>query len=170
MKKFFTSRVFIVTLLVVVAVMSRLLPHVANFSPIAAIAIFCGALYGHKWYAYVVPMAAMLITDIILGMHPAMLAVYASLALTVFIGTKVACRMSFINTVASSIVAAVLFFVITNFACWGLYTYTWAGLVECYTMALPFFRMTLLSNVVFSAIFYGVYYIVNSRVLASKRA
>lgn len=170
MKKFFTSRVFIVTLLVVIAVMSRLLPHAANFSPIAAIAIFCGALYGQKWYAYIIPMAAMFVTDLFLGLHPAMLAVYVSLALVVFLGTKVAGRMSFINTVASSIVAAVLFFLITNLACWGLYTYTWAGLVECYTMGLPFFRMTLLSNVVFSAIFYGVYYIVNSRVLASKRA
>lgn len=145
-------------ILILFAAFSRLLPHPANFTPIAAIALFSGA-YLDKKYLYIVPVAAMLLSDMVLGFHNTMIWVYGSFVLIAFIGMwlKSHKRIGFIA--GTTLVSSILFFVVTNFGMWttGYYGMTWNGLVECYTMAIPFFRNTIAGDLVYVALMFGVY-------------
>lgn len=147
--------------LVAVAVLSRLLPHPQNFSPIAAIAIFSGALIGRKWFAFVIPVLIRLISDVMLGspVYSSMWAVYLSLGIVVLLGMFMCKTVRFKNVFATALVSAVVFFLLTNFACWleGWYGYTGQGLLNCYVAAIPFFRMDLLSTLVYSLGFWAIF-------------
>lgn len=158
MEKLGNYRLPIIFALIAVAVMSRLLPHPQNFSPVMAIALFSGVLLGKKWYAWVVPMAIMVISDCFLGFSDVTWSVYLSFALIIGMGMMMK-KVSLLNVFANSLLGALLFFVITNFACWlpGWYGYTWQGLMDCYVAAIPYFRMTVLSSVVYGVAFWGLY-------------
>lgn len=169
MKKVGNLRLLIIFALIAVAILSRLVVHPNNFSPVMAIALFSGILLGKKWYAFVVPLVIMVISDIFLGFSDVTWSVYLSFALIVGMGMFMK-KVSFINVFANSLLAALLFFVITNFACWipGWYGYTWQGLLDCYIAAIPFFRMTILSSVVYSIGFWGIYELVHRFVPATR--
>ena len=142
--------------IVVAAAISRLIPHAPNFTPIGALALFAGASFEGKLMAFTVPVAAMLLSDTVLGFHHDMPAVYVSFLLTVLMGRYL--RRSGQNPKASSIVtasvlSATVFYVLTNFSVWissGLYPHTVTGLLACYTMAIPFFGNTLAGGLFYS--------------------
>lgn len=159
MKKIANYRVLIVFALIVLAMLIRLLPHPENFTPITAIALFSGALLGRKWYAFIVPMIIMLLSDLLIGFHATMWSVYLSFAMVVALGMFLCKHIRFKNVIITAILSSVLFFVVTNFACFmqGWYGFTWGGLATCYTMAIPFFRMELLSTLVYATAFWGIY-------------
>ena len=77
-------------LLILLGLISRLLPHPANFAPIAAIALFSGIYLPKKW-ALTIPLAAMALGDIVLGSYhwQVMVTVYFAFIVTTFIGIKV---------------------------------------------------------------------------------
>jgi hypothetical protein len=79
-------------------------------------------------------------------------------------------KIRFTNVLITSLLSALLFFVLTNFACFlhGWYGYTWAGLVQTYTVAIPFFRMELLSTVLYSMVFWGIYVLVAKKIWAVR--
>jgi hypothetical protein len=137
---------------IVTAAALRLIPHAPNFSPIAAMALFGGAYLGKRWLAFIAPLAAMLLSDAIIGFHPYMWATYLSMALIVLIGWAVRTRIT--PAVASS----VLFYLLTNFSVWlgsSVYPQTLAGLVACYVAAIPFFQNTLAGDLFYSALLFG---------------
>ena len=170
MKKIANSRILMVFALIIVAMLIRLFPHPANFTPILAIAIFSGALLGKKWYAFIVPILIMLLSDLVIGFHSTMWAVYLSFALVVALGMYLCKNIRFKNVFLTSIISALLFFVITNFACFlhGWYGYSFAGLMTCYEMAIPFFRMEILSTMMYATAFWGIYYLVEKKVWAIR--
>ena len=136
----------------VVMIGGRLLPHSPNFTPVLAVALWLGARSGGR-VAIGTVIAAMLATDMMLGFHPLMPAVYAAILASVAIGRGIigqSVGASRVVAIAGSVgVAAVAFFIITNAACWALwYPRTFDGLVTCYVNALPFFRATVLSTAV----------------------
>lgn len=142
--------------LIVLAVASRFLPHTGNFSPIMSIALFSGFLFSDRKVGLLIPIGAMFLSDIVLGLHPIMLAVYASFGIIAILGHKMKSG-KVMPVLANSLIGAVIFFVVTNFAVWceGWYGYTFEGLLNCYTMAIPYFRATLASSVIYSAILFG---------------
>ncbi|QQS20423.1 hypothetical protein IPL85_01735 [Candidatus Saccharibacteria bacterium] len=146
-------------MLVAFAVFARLVPHPANFAPLAAVALFSGAILPRRW-ALVVPVIAMVTSDIIIGLHPLVLYTWGSFALIALIAGKYLTALRFSRVVASSVGASVLFFLVTNFGVWmqGLmYPKTGAGLIQCYINAIPFFRGTLLGDLFYSAMLFGLY-------------
>lgn len=144
--------------LILAAAASRLIPHAPNFSPIAALAIFGGAIFSDRRLAFFVPLAAMFLSDLAIGLHSRMWVVYGSFALIVCLGFRLragAHRDRWIMAVTGS---AVSFFVLTNLGEWatsGLYPRTWAGLMQCYVAAIPFFQNTLLSDILYSVVLFG---------------
>jgi hypothetical protein len=137
---------------------TRLVPHPPNVTPIAAMALFGGAQLRDRRLAVGLPLAAMLASDLVLGLHPLLPAVYLSVALIVGLGIWVGRRPSVVRIAAATLAGAVLFFVITNFAVWawgGLYPRTLAGLVAAYVAALPFFRATLLGDAAYVLLLFG---------------
>lgn len=145
--------------LIGLAVISRVLPHPANFTPIAAVALFGGAILPRKW-ATSLPLIAMIVSDLIIGLHPLILFTWGSFALIALLSSYKLKSINFSNVAIGSLGASILFFVVSNFGVWlegRLYVRTLSGLVECFVNALPFFRNTLLGDAVFSLVLFGAY-------------
>jgi len=174
--KSINPRFIVVFSVILVAALLRLLPHWPNFTPIAAMALFAGTYFDRKQYAFAIPIAAMFISDLIIGLHASMPAVYISFALSVLIGMSIRKKVTVGSVMVASLSSSVIFFLITNFAAWlasPFYPQTAAGLAECYVAGLVFFRDTtygisfflndLLGTVFFSAVFYGSFYLAQMR-------
>lgn len=145
--------------LVLTAALSRLLPHPPNFTPIAAIAL-SSAVYLDKRYAFIVPLAAMLISDAIIGFHDGMVWVYGCFLATGFIGLWLRSHKRPLPIVGAALTSSVLFFVVTNFAVWlngTMYPKTWEGLVACYVAAIPFFQNSVVGDLAFTAALFGLF-------------
>jgi hypothetical protein len=146
------------TLIILIAVLMRLLPHPPNFTPIAAMVLF-GGVYLNKKYSLIIPLAAMLASDIFLGFHPTMPYVYGSLILTGMIGVWLKNHKTAKNVMCSSLIASILFFTITNFGVWmgGWYPRTLSGLFDSYVMGIPFFKNTVFGDLFYTGLFFGSY-------------
>ncbi len=154
-------------LVILVAVLMRLLPHLPNFTPIAAMALF-GGVYLNKKYAFFIPLAAMFVSDIFLGFHPAMPYVYGSFVLAGIIGLWLKNHKSAKNVICASLISSILFFLITNFGVWaaGWYPKNLSGLFESYIMGIPFFKNTVFGDLCYTGMFFGGYELI--QVLASR--
>jgi len=149
----------------------RLLPHSPNFTPIAAIALF-GGVYLSKKMALVLPIIAMVISDIFIGYYQTglMIVVYTSFLLCVLLGFWLKNHKKWYTILGSSVAGSLIFFFLTNFAVWSLtswYQKSISGLIECYLMALPFLKNTLSGDLFFATVFFGVYETV--RVVIKKK-
>ncbi len=158
--------------IVLVTALSRLLPHWPNLTPVAALALFGAATFERKWLGLVAPLAAMLLSDALIGFHGSMGAVYLSFGLTWLLGLWGLQRPSAGRVAAASIASSVLFFLITNFAVWygsSYYPQTPAGLLTCYVAGMAFYDGTsfflngLLGDLFFSAVLFGGYYLLQQR-------
>lgn len=157
--KIFSPRFLLLCGMIAAAAFTRLIPHLPNFTAIGAMALFGGAYFANKKLAFAVPLIAMFLTDLILGYHSTIIAVYISFALMVVIGMMIK-RKNIRSIAAASLAAAILFFLITNFAFWttgALYPLTWTGLMTCYTAALPFFGYNLVGNLFYAGVMFGLF-------------
>jgi hypothetical protein len=145
-------------LLIAFAAVSRFMPHPENFTPIAAMALF-GGVYFDKRYAFVIPLVAMIVSDYFIGFHNTIPYVYGSFVLTGVIGIWLKNHKNVGWIVGASLSSSVLFFVITNFGVWvtGGYPQNFGGLVECYVAAIPFFRNTVLGDLLYVGVLFGLY-------------
>lgn len=147
-------------LLVFVAAFSRLLPHPANFTAIAAIALF-GGVYLEKRFAFVVPILAMLLSDYFIGFYGGMFWVYGSFVLIGLIGLWLKNHKKPLFILGGTLASSILFFVITNFGVWmtpgSMYAPTWGGLAECYVFAIPYFRNTVSGDLFFVVVMFAAY-------------
>src|SRR3990167_2733604 len=133
------------SLIVLSAVLSRILPHPPNFAPISGIALFSGS-YLSGFNAFLLPLGIMFLSDMIIGFHSTILYVYGSFFLIVCLGKLLRKKNSFISLATTSFASSLIFFIITNFGVWlngGLYTKNLQGLEQSYIMALPFFKNTI---------------------------
>jgi len=152
--------------------MFRLLPHLPNVSPVAAMALFGGAYFADKRVAFIVPFAALFLSDLVLGLHSSMVFVYAGFALTVAIGFLLKDKVSMTNTAFAMVLSSVLFFLLTNFGAWmmsGIYPQTVEGLMQAYVAGIPFFQNSLLGNLVFAAVIFGGYHLLQENVPVLKK-
>jgi hypothetical protein len=136
----------------------RLVPHPPNFTPIGAMALFSGAYLSRRGLAFVAPLAALLLSDLVLGFYAGMSFVYASVALTVLIGWWVSSRRTVLRVAAGALAGSVSFFVITNFGMWlfsGFYPRTSAGLAACFVAAIPFFQNSVAGDLFYAALLFG---------------
>lgn len=144
--------------LVLAAAASRLLPHPYNFAPITAMALFGGAYFLDRRLAFLVPISAMLLSDLFIGLHRGIPVVYGSFSLIVCIGFWLRRRRTLLPIAGATLASSLLFFILTNFAVWvsgSLYPRTLIGLLACFVAAIPFFQNTLLGDAVYSLILFG---------------
>ncbi|HTX88578.1 MAG TPA: DUF6580 family putative transport protein [Bacteroidales bacterium] len=174
--KTLTPRFIVVFSVIVVAALLRLLPHWPNFTPIAAMALFAGTYFEKKQYAFAIPITAMFLSDLFIGFHSNMPAVYISFAITVLIGMTLRRRVNIGTVFVAALSSSVIFFLITNFSAWlasPFYPQNFTGLMESYLAGLVFFRdqthgfsflvNDLLGTLFFSAVFYGAFYLAEMR-------
>ncbi len=151
-----------ILILVLLAVSSRLIPHPLNFTPIGALGLFAGAYILDK-RVWLLPLCALLLSDFIIGFYEpiAMLFVYLGFALSAFIGRLLLSdKRTPLRLGGAAVTSATLFFVVSNFGTWltgTLYPISITGLVECYLMAIPFYGNTLLGDLFYVVVLFGIY-------------
>jgi hypothetical protein len=150
--------------LIIAAALLRLIPHLPNFAPIAAIALF-SAVYLNKKYALIIALCAMLISDAFLGFADfwVTISVYGSFLLIGLLGFWLKKNKNAQNLIGASLSASIIFYLLTNFAVWagtGWYPKTISGLILCYEMAIPFFRNTIFGDLFYCGVLFGVYEVI----------
>ena len=160
----------LLAMMIVLAALSRLLPHPPNFSPVEAMALFGGAYFANRGWAIVVPLVALLLSDIALGLtmggdyisYVASLSfwsVYVCIAISTVLGFGLRGKVGSANVLGYSLAGSVLFFLVTNFTTWfgstTLYPQTGSGLVAAYLAGIPFFKWTVLGTLFYSALLFG---------------
>jgi len=159
--------------LLVTATASRLIPHAPNFTTVPAVALMAGLLFGRTWLAFAVPLLAMVLSDLALGMavygmraFQWLLPVYACIAATVWLGMSTSRAPR--SVVFGAVSATAMFFFVTNLFVWlgsSFYPATAAGLLACYAAALPFAANMLLSTLAFSLALLATWHVVERRFL-----
>ncbi len=159
--------------LIIFAALSRLLPHPPNFTPVAGMALFGAALLPNKRLSLLMPVAALLLSDSILGFYgwSGMVSVYGATLLVGILGCfLLRNRTASAGRIATAALSgSVLFFLVTNAACWWTgYPHSLAGLSLCFTLALPFFRNEILGTLLSTAVLFGCHALLVR--LAAKQA
>lgn len=165
------TQIISVSAIIFALALFRLLPHWPNVSPVAAMALFGGAYFADKRLALIIPFLALLLSDLILGLHDTMIFVYAGFALTVVIGVLLKGRVSITSTAFAAIAASLVFFLLTNFGVWltsPLYVKSAEGLLQAYVAGIPFLQNSLLGNLVYSAVIFGGYAFLQRHVAVLK--
>lgn len=165
MNKAFSPRLVFVISAVAIAALTRILPHPPNFTAVGAMALLVGALVPNRILSLLMPMTALFVTDLVLGFHNTMWAVYAAVGLTTMIGWMISKRQSVLSVTAGSLISIASFFFITNGAMWvvgfftqGFYPTNAAGLGLALESGLPFLTNDIISNLLFTAIFFGSFH------------
>ncbi len=168
-----TPRFIALSSLILIAAFARLIPHLPNFTPVLAIALLGGSNFNSKTWAFIVPFATMLLSDLIIGFHNTMFAVYLGFAVAVLLGMMIRNKQKLATITAATLISSVLFFIITNLGVWlsgSLYPQTTEGLVTCFINALPFFKYSLLGDVFYSALLFGSFHLVQLKFPALARS
>jgi hypothetical protein len=168
--------------MILVAALTRVVPHPWNFSPVEAIALFGGAYFASRSLAIVVPLAAMLASDLILALvhggsystyffGTSFWLVYACIALSTVLGFGLRGKVNGVRVLGYSLAGSVLFFLVTNFSAWigsSMYPQNAAGLMAAYIAGIPFFQGTLLGTLFFSALLFGGFSLLRHRMPALR--
>lgn len=161
--------------LVLLAMLGRFVSvdGLGNFNPVGAVALFAGCFLKNRKLALLVPITALVLSDIVLGWHALVPVVYACFALTLWFGTRLAEKLSPARVLGFALLSALNFFVVTNFAVWAssnMYPHTFAGLAQCFWLAVPFFRNDLCGTLIYSALLFGGYALYQARVRKFARS
>ena len=153
---------------------TRFLPHPPNFVPVGAMALFGAAALPAWWLAVLVPVAAFYLSDLVL--NNTLYAAYfdgfylgaswwslIAIALMVVLGLGVlrGRALTWLRIGGAAVGATAVFFLVSNFGVWmagGMYPATAGGLLACYAAGLPFLLSSLLANLLFSGILFGIAY------------
>jgi hypothetical protein len=156
--------------LVGLAVAVRLMTETPNFGAVAAAALFAGFYFRSRLTALFVPLTAVVLSDQFLGGYERliMLAVYAAGLAPVAFGWLLKSRFSVARLATAAVGGSLLFYLVTNAAVWYVwYPHSWGGLAHCYVVAVPFFKYTLASDLVFAGGFFGLHALA-TRMLVSE--
>lgn len=168
--------------LILLAALTRLLPHPPNFSPVEAIALFGGAYFASRQWALVVPLVVMFLSDLALGLvhggiyfeyftSAGFWLVYACIALSTVLGFGLRGKVSGGRVLGYSLIGSLLFFIVTNFGAWlgsPMYPQTAAGLSAAYVAGIPFLKWTVLGTLFYSALLFGGFALLRHKVPALR--
>lgn len=145
--------------LALLAVVFRLVPHAANFTPLYAVALLACAVFPRRM-GFWVPLVAMVVSDLVVGMHDTVLFTWSGMLIFMALGYALSVSRTATRIGLCSLAGSTAFFVWTNFGVWlvsGMYPQSAVGLAQCYTLALPFFRNSILSDLAFSGALFAAY-------------
>lgn len=170
------TSIIIAVLLVVAAAASRVIMYPHNFSPMVGMAIFAGATFTDKRFAFALPIFAMLLSDImfeVFNIAPGFwgwgqlvgYGIFALITVMAFTMKKV----SVVKVIGYSLVSSVIFFMLSNLSfflidnqVYHTYPQNLNGFVDCYVKAFPFFRTSLVADLVYSGVLFGTYYLIQN--------
>ena len=155
----FKKEIFPISIILILA-LSRLLPHPPNFTPIVAVAIMSGYFFRNVNLSFIVLLISMLFVDIFIGFYKHMLFVYLSLFIITIIFYKISNKINFKNLFVFGFLGSLVFYLVSNFGVWSSgvlspitnlpYEKNFNGLINCYFLAIPFFKNTVISTLIFT--------------------
>ena len=158
--------------LILFASFTRIIPHMPNFTPIGAMALFGGAYLSNKYYAFIIPILSLWLSDLIINnfilnyydqftwFYPGFIWQYASFGIIILLGYFLLKKITLKKVFMTSIGSSLIFFVITNFGVWAsgsMYPLNINGLISCFVLAIPFYKGTLLGFLFYSSFLFGVF-------------
>lgn len=171
MKTTINLKFSILTLLIVLAAFSRLIPHMPNFSPLGAIGLFGAAYFTKKWQAFFIPIAATWLSDLFINnvvyakyypeftwFYDGFYWQYAAYLLITLFGLVIFKKVTLPNTIVGALGSSLIFYLVTNFGCFPnkpTYTQDINGLINCYVAGIPFLKGTLLGDLFYCGILFG---------------
>jgi len=184
----------VILAIILVAAACRFIPHLPNFTPLGGIALFGAAYFGKRYWAFIVPLAAMFLSDIVLNnivyrfgveqlsaipmfssftwLYSGALFTYAAMLLIVVLGMWTLKKVRVTNVLFSALGASVIFFLVSNFGTWasGLvgYPHTFSGLITCYVAGLPFLQNIVAGDLVYTAALFGAFELIQYKFPAIK--
>ncbi len=178
---------FTAVAILIVAAISRLLPHPDNVTPVASMALFGGAYFSRKSLAFIIPIAALFISDFVLNntilrgffnsdgiifFSQYMIYGYIAFLLTSCIGIWFLKKISVGHVIIASLASSILFFLISNYGSYLAYLKSEnpMSLMATYVAGLPFFRSTVLGNLLFAGIMFGSYEFFQRRIMVKQKA
>ncbi len=163
-----------ILLLILFAALSRLIPHPPNFTAVGAIALFAGAKLTDQRLAFIIPIAALWLSDLLINntiyasyyngfvfLTEGFGYIAAGMILIVIIGQLMLRRMTVKRLLFGTVLASLSFFLITNFGVWSgthsPYPANFQGLMLCYEAAIPFFRNEFAGTLLYSGVLFGLF-------------
>ena len=147
---------------------SRFIPHPPNFTSLIALSFYIPAIFGARYLPALV--ISFILTDLIIGFHQVTLFTWGSVLVIGFSAKFFLFNTS--NRIFGALIGAFLFYIITNFGVWSLgsYGYTYAGLISCYILAIPFFGNTLVATAIYSIVIEAIYkFLIDKRLFSQIR-
>ena len=166
----------VLSIIILLAAFTRIMPHPPNFSPMASIGLFGAAHFAKKWQAFFIPLIGIWISDLVINnyvysssssnfvwFYSGFYWQYISYILIIFAGLFIFNRgISLTKTFAGIISSSGIFFLVSNFGVWAggtMYPKNFGGLITCYAAGVPFIHNTIISDVLFTTVLFGTYYL-----------
>lgn len=181
-----TLRFGLIVGMILFAAISRLLPHPPNFTPVGAMTLFGAAYFGKKYWAIIVPLAAMWLTDVFLYnfiygtgtegfqlFNSYSLWVYAAIILIALAGTQILKKVNLQTVLPALVVGSLIFFLITNLSSFfhlPMYTKDLTGLIAAYAAGLPFYLNTLAGDLFYGLVLFGSFELMSRNLPIFQRA
>ena len=175
----------ILSIIILLAAFTRIMPHPPNFSPIAAIGLFGAAHFAKKWHAFFIPLLGIWLSDLVINnfiyarsdvdivwFYNGFYWQYISYVLIIFTGLFIFNKgVSLSKTFGGIVGSSGIFFLVSNFGVWagsGMYSKNIAGLISCYIAGIPFMNNTIISDFLFTTVLFGSYYLLQSEYSSLK--
>jgi hypothetical protein len=172
-------RISVLVAIILLAAFSRLIPHMPNFSPLGAIGLFGAAHFAKKWQAFFIPIAATWLSDLFINnvvyaqyypeftwFYSGFYWQYGSYLLIALAGIFIFNKINPQRVIAGALTSTAIFFLVSNFGCWiGSTTYSqnFGGLMTCYVAGIPFLKGTLLGDLFYSGVLFGIFALLQQR-------
>ncbi len=175
----------ILSIIILLAAFTRIMPHPPNFSPMAAIGLFGAAHFAKKWQAFFIPLLGIWLSDLVINnfiyissdknivwFYNGFYWQYISYIIIIFIGLFIFNKgVSLSKTFGGIVASSGIFFLVSNFGVWagsGMYPKNIAGLISCYIAGIPFMNNTIISDFLFTTVLFGSYYLLQSEYSSLK--
>ena len=126
------EKLLLVVGIIVLAALSRIIPHYPNFTPLCAIALFGAKYFKNIYFAILIPLVSLWVSDIIINnfilstyfdgfvlFYSGFLWQYASFILISFFGRLSLKKISLLKLFGVSISSSLIFFLVSNFGVWA---------------------------------------------------
>lgn len=129
---------------------SRFVPHPPNFTSLQTLSFYVPLIFGVRYIPIIV--FSYFITDMYFGFHSTLFFTWSSVVIIGIMSKYF--NNNFKIRILGALFGAFLFYLISNFGVWinGYYGYSFEGLINCFTLAIPFFAYSMISTFIFSSI------------------
>ena len=183
------KNLLLIVLFVAIIFLGRILPHPYNFTPLIAVTLLSSYSISNKFLAIIIPIVGFWLSDLFMNNHiyagyfadftvfnSGMIWTYGAIVLVALMGSSILNKITTGKVVLASLSGSTIFYLISNFGVWAfspMYAKTFAGVVQCYSLALPFYGTSLMGDLVYCALLFGAYQLVffkipNFLILQSK--